>query len=221
MDYDEKYKILERIEKNLANATDFTKEELDILEVFSKDSDEDIRSDVAKLLVNFTDKRGEGILLELAKDTDYLVCTEACDSLSQSSSYSTQKFLMKIVSEDNDKLLKGYAINSIGEISIKLNNSEEIIDYLEGILKDEEVVFIKINILKSLCLLGREVYINNLIELLDTENYQNRCAVLHSLEEVITDKNMELVYDALKRRRNIEKEYAVTSSIDNIMENMK
>lgn len=217
LNIDQKFDLLNKIDNNISSKSEFSKDELIMLNEFSYDNDEDIRSEVAKLLVNFTDENGEIILLRLAKDTDDLVRIEACDSLSQSRSYKTLNFLLEVSKTDENDLARGYAINSIGEISLRLQNNNEIITYLENLLINEQDIFPRINTYKSLYVLGKKEYIVDLIKLLDTDIYQNRCTTVHSLEEILCNENARLIIESLKKRLAIEETVAVKSTINKVL----
>lgn len=213
--------ILEQIENDIPNHSEFSDKELEILEEYSNDENENIRALVAKILINFTNSRGENILIKLTKDSDDLVRTEACDSLSESHSLATQKLLKDIADNDSDIMVRGYAISSIGKIASRIQPSTGLIEYLENYYKKEKEIFIQINLLTVLYSLGKSEYLDKLIKLLDTDIYQNRCAVVNSLEEVIKEDNKELIKRVLIKQRNKEKIYAVTSTIDEILKNLE
>jgi len=215
---DEKYAMLDKIENDVNTSTEFTEEERMILRAFSSDEDDGIRSEVAKILVNFTDEKEEKILLKLAGDTDELVRIEACDSLSQSVRNETIEFLMDVIENDSSDLVRGYAVNSIGDISLKLSDSSEIIKYLKNYLEHEKEIFPQINALKCLYSLGIKKYFFNLIELLDTDIYQNRCAVIHNLVEIANEDNRESIVFALNKRKAIEQSRAVITTINSALE---
>lgn len=213
----DKYKLLERIQSNYFKNKHFNDYELEILEQFSKDIDDCIRLEVAKILVNFTELRGENILVRLINDRDSLVRVEACDSLRYSKSESTFDLLIKVVKKDKNSMVRGYAISSLGYLADTLNLQDYAIKFLEKHLKNEKAVFGKINSYTTLYLLGKGEYLGFLILELNARIYQNRCAVVHCLEEILNENNSLLIKKALNDRKKIEKTYAVISSIDSLL----
>jgi len=180
-------KILDEIDENIPDSSEFTATELDYLEKFSIHEADYIRSRVAVILADFSEQRGENILLKLAKDKDPLVRVEACDSLSYSETSSTYEFLKKTAKQDKNSMVRGYAISSLAEISKILHKNSETKEFLIEILGNEKVIFTKINIYKALYDMGEKQYLEYLLKSLNTRIYQNRCAVIHLLEEIIND----------------------------------
>lgn len=72
---------------------------------------------VAETLVESSDEKGEQILLRLTKDHDWLVRTDACDSLCISESVDTYNLLKEIAKKDTSGLVRGYAILSLENIA--------------------------------------------------------------------------------------------------------
>ncbi len=201
----EKFELLAQIEANISSCEEFSDFELETLEILSKDSDAFLRSEVASLLVDFTESRGENILIQLTKDRDSLVRTEACDSLSSSCSKETFNLLMRMAKFDGNGMVRGYAVFSLGSIALKLGLAKEATNFLEERLKKEKVVFTKININRVLYSLGKTECLHSLIAELNARVYRNRCATVHCLVDMLNSEK-------------IEKAYAVTSSIDKALE---
>jgi len=215
------HKILNEIDENIPNSSEFSNAELEYLEEFSFHHADDIRSRVAVILASFTEKRGEDILLRLAKDKDSLVRVEACDSLSNSKSFSTFEFLKRIIKEDRNGMVRGYAISSLNELSIKLYKNPETVRFLLEVLNSEAVEFSKINIYKALYNMGEKQYLQYLLKGLNTSVYQNRCATVNLLEEIIDDENEKEIKEALEERIKVEKTKAVSSTIIKVLKQIE
>ena len=56
-----------------------------------------------------------------------------------------------------------------------------------------------------------------MLYLTKSENYQDRCAVLNMLEDIITEKNRKYILSVIKELRKTEKSNAVNSTIDRII----
>lgn len=214
MDLIKKEEILKNIEDNISNTLKFSKEELEILNMYSEDSDEFIRCKVAEILIDFTNEQGENILKKLVKDKSSVVRIEACDSLSPSSSFETVELLKEVIESDKNGLVRGYAINSLGEIAVRLNIIDEIDVFLKKYLVKERVIVAKINLYKVLYSFGNEEYLILLLNLLSTKRYQNRCSVVNCLVEVINENNKEFIKEHLITHKESETAFAVNSIIE-------
>lgn len=216
MNEEEKLFILNGIEKDIPNKSEFSDDELNILYKFSEDENSNIRASVARILIDFTEERGENILIKLARDKDEIVRAEACDSLRVSKSKYTYNLLISRVNVDDDEIVRGYSVSSIGEISLRLGLEENTIIFLKKYLFKEKSVFVKINIFKVLYILGERDYLNEIIKLIDTKVYQNRCAIVNCLEEILNEDNFKIIYKVLCIRKNKEESYAVISTINKL-----
>lgn len=213
--------ILDNIDKNIPLSDEFSDYELTQLELFSKHEKEEIRSRVGILLANFTEERGEKILINLTKDKDSLVRAEACDSLSQSQSFGTYELLKKIATQDDDSMVRGYAISSLSKIALAINKKVEVTAFLTRRLAEERIEFTRINIYKVLYDMGEKKYLNCLIENLNDKIYQNRCAVVNLLGEIVDEYNYQPILEALEKRKEIEDTIAVNSTINKLLEKVK
>lgn len=210
-----KYKQLDYIQTKLDEGQ-VKKEYYFILGGLSKDKDALIRSKVAELLIFFNDN--SEILLELSKDKDSLVRAEACDSLCYSSSMGVYNRLKTIVKNDKNGMVRGYAATFLGDVAKTIGNEDITIEFLIDRLKKEKVIFTIINIYSSLIVLGENKYFDKIVKLLNTQRYQNRCAVVSSFYDIVDDNNKKTVIKALLKRKEVEKSVAVYSAIDELLE---
>lgn len=210
-----KYKQINYIQTKLDEGQ-VKKEYYSILEGLSRDKDELIRSKVAELLIFFNDN--SEILLELSKDKDSLVRVEACDSLCYASSMEVYNRLKTIVKNDKNGTVRGYAAASLGDVSKAIGNEGITVEFLVSRLKKEKVIFAIINIYSALIVLGEDKYFYEIVKLLNTQRYQNRCAVVNSFYDIVDENNKETVVKALLKRKEVEKSVAVYSAIDELLE---
>lgn len=110
--------------------------------------------------------------------------------------------------------MRGYAISSLGDVAIVLNRQKDLTEFLEDILLKEKVEFVQINIYIVLYNLGKEEYLKNLLLVLNTKRYQNRCAVVRCLSEILNDSNREVIIGALLKQKEIDKSQEVISVIE-------
>ena len=195
--------------------------ELNILEKLSYDEEDFFRGIVAKILVNSETEKSEEILIRLAKDKNSLVRTEACDSLCISKSVTTYEMLKHIALKDRIGMVRAYAIMSLGDIAYEVDKEDELIEFLEEILVNETVVLTKINIYTVLYSLGVEKYFPDLLKLINSKKYTNRCAVARSLAEIVDEDNKDVIVEALLERKKIETAYSVISTIDTVLKEIE
>ncbi len=221
----EKFDMLKKIEENVEFSDRFSDEEFDILKLYAKDKNYIIRSEVARILVNSTCPRDESILLKLSRDKKHLVRAEACDSLSVSMSKNAIKVLINALRKEKSGMVRAYAIHSLGCISKKLKLEKEIKSLIKQVLKKESSNLVKISAYKVLYSLNdndRE-YLYHLIRKLKSKKYQNRCAVINCLDEILNQGNKEtyeIIKETLLSHLEIEKNPLVISLIDNILKKL-
>lgn len=193
-------------------------EELRKLEEISYDEDNQRRNFVARILIKSSSKEGEKILQRLAQDKDLWVRIEACDSLYNKESLTTYELLKDIAKEDTNGMVRGYAISSLGDVAVALCEQNDLIEFLEKRLLKEKVEFTKMYIYTVLYNLGRKKYLTDLLSMLNTKRYKNRCEVIERLSEIVNDSNKETIYMALLEHKKVEKTWVVVYRIDRLME---
>ncbi len=112
MTNDEKIYLLNQYD----NIDIFSEAQFLTLQEFSSDPEGIIRSMVASLLVHFENKAAKDILIELARDKDELVRTEAYDSLSIFIFADVEEFLVTAIRTESDSLARSYAILSWADV---------------------------------------------------------------------------------------------------------
>lgn len=194
--------------------------ELGILNTLSYDQDDEVRSSVAEI-IDFDSALAQEILFRLADDEDYLVRTNACDSLRNNKSPSALEVLKTKVIKDKSSLVRGYAALSMADIIVNNDyKKQEFIGFFSDRLKKEKIVWVKICIYRSLYLMGCQEFLDSILTELDNRAYRNRCLVTHILADILTAENEEIIRQALLRRKEKENTSAVMSSIENILLSM-
>lgn len=213
MNTDTAYEILDLISnKNYVDLNDIT-----TLIQLSQHDDSEIRSYVAELLVLTKGRKAENVLLNLCNDKDELVRINACDSLSAFTTVDAYKQLVSCILNDASPLVKNYAILSLIDIMNYIEiDRNDLKNFFLNISQKEEIS-ISAACFKGLYILGYKEYLNNIIDLAVTENYQDRCTVINILGDIITNDNNQFILSTLKDLKKIEKSEAVKSTINKII----
>lgn len=220
MKYKEKIKVLARLDDK-AYEEEFDEDDYSILKELSYDKELTIRALVARILVDSSDEKGEEILLRLTNDKEWLVRTEACDSLGISESVTTYNILKKIAKKDTSGYVRGYAIISLGDIAVKIHKENELIKFLEEMLMHEKTEFTKINIYAVLYNLGRKEYFDNLVSMLNSKKYQNRNSVVNSLNDIANEDNKDMIINLLLEHKKKETAMSVIYTINDVIKEIE
>ena len=182
-----KDKLLNKLEeKNILTGND-----INLLKKLLVDSDEEKKILISQILAKDNTTRSENILLGLINDKSELVRANACDSLYNNISNNVVEELL--VKANNDtSLVKYYAILSFGDIvEINTENKQKVIGNLRNLRKNNKDISVNISISKVLYQLGNKAELNILLNYLDDSNYQNRCATLNCISEIISSNNFK------------------------------
>ena len=208
-----KDKLLNKLEeKNILTGND-----INLLKKLLVDSDEEKKILISQILAKDNTTRSENILLGLINDKSELVRANACDSLYNSISNNVVEELL--VKANNDtSLVKYYAILSLGDIvEINTENKQKVIENLRNLRKNNKDISVNISISKVLYQLGDKAELNILLSYLDDSNYQNRCATLNCISEIISANNLKKIIPILKEKIKTEDSLAVKESLENII----
>ena len=208
-----KNKLLNELEeKNI-----LTNNDISILKKLLVDSDEEQKILISQILAKDNTSKSEDILLNLANDKSELVRANACDSLYNNISNNVvEKLLIKANNDTN--LVKSYAIFSLGDIvEINTENKQKVIENLRNLRRNNKEVSVNISISKVLYQLGDKAELNILLKYLEDSNYQNRCATLNCISEIISDNNFRKIIPTLKEKIKLEDSLAVRESLANII----
>lgn len=219
MDLVKKLEIIEKIEE-LEFSSEYA---LGILEMLSKDIEEEIKIKVAQALVLFECQKAEDILISIMLDESELVRINTCDSLCISNSETVIELLKKRVVEDKCGLVRSYAALSIVDVALKTNYCKhKLVEFFEEISDKEKTKSIKIYYYNSLYRLGVKKYLLVLIGEINNRIYTNRCAVINLLTDLLTEgllvpKDIQKVKEAILKRLEKEKSIAVKSTINDVL----
>jgi len=181
----------------------------------AKCKDDCVRSDLAKTLVYDADSNvALDILCKLAKDKDELVRVEAIDSLSEYCCEKSYKALKNALG-DSDYLVRKYALFGISYVGKELCPDETIAILYEN-EKKEVNLHCKLSIHEGLYMLGEEAYLDRLMSLFWTDDYQIQCSVANALSEIVDENNIMLVRKFLESISLEEHPVSVLSSINNL-----
>lgn len=208
-----KDKLLNKLEeKNILTGND-----INLLKKLLVDSDEEKKILISQILAKDNTTRSENILLGLINDKSELVRANACDSLYNNISNNVVEELL--VKANNDtSLVKYYAILSLGDIvEINTENKQKVIENLRNLRKNNKDISVNISISKVLYQLGDKAELNILLSYLDDSNYQNRCATLNCISEIISANNFKKIIPILKEKIKTEDSLAVKKSLENII----
>lgn len=209
----EKLEYLEKLKSQSISLSE------DMLMILYEDSDECIRSEFAQALSFYHNELSEKFLIHLLNDKDVLVRANACDSLYWSNSKHTLEKLLEIM--QNDKyLVRGYALLCVADIIIN-NNYSDFIDKVKRILKHERSKFVLMNYDSFLYRLGDNSYLYKITENLNAEKYNVRCHAANLLYNCACRENYLMIISFLDKRLNIEKVYAVKSTLQRIINDLK
>lgn len=213
MNINDAYDILDIIsEKNEIDSND-----LKTLVQLSQCDDPEIKAYVAELLAVAKGVEAEKTLIYLCNDSDELVRVNACDSLSTFPSENSYNCLIKRVLDDSSMLVKTYAILSIIDIIdyIKIDTNE-LKSLLNTNSNSKEISLCAV-CYKGLYILGEDNQLGKLIELLNTDKYNDKCMVLNMLEDILTENNKDYILSSIKNLRKTESSIAVISVIDRML----
>lgn len=194
---------------------------LEILDYLSRDEVEEVRAMVAEILILSNTQKAERILIKLLSDKDELVRANAADSLCNSNSLKVFDNLKKMISRDKSSLVRGYAILSLADVATNINyDMEELTNYMIGLLSKERVAWVKVNYYQALYKLGNKVYLGMLFKEINSRSYRNRCAVVNSLGELLSDENAMMIKSVINERLKVEKTVAVRSSMEKLFQSL-
>lgn len=94
---------------------------------------------------------------------------------------------------------------------------KKVIENLRNLRRNNKDVSVNISISKVLYQLGDKAELNILLKYLDDSNYQNRCATLNCISEIIRDNNFRKIIPTLKDKIKSEDSLPVKESLKNII----
>jgi len=198
----------------ISDKTAISDDELNSLIQLAANDNEEIRSKVAELLVLSNNDLAKEALIHLCNDSDELVRTNACDSLSVFSDVRVYEVLKNRLFSDESSLVKRYALLSIVDIMCDIGIDHLVFKNLfRAILDESESAGIALACYKGLYLLGEQEYLDGMIESLTRGDYQDRCATINELTDVVNEQNGGVIKTAFLALLERESSAAVRSTI--------
>lgn len=213
MDIDEVYLTLNLISEKAQLDSD----DIELLLKLSKSDDSEIRAYVAELLVLGIGHESEKVLIDMCMDDDELVRVNACDSLSAFATVDVYHNLVNCALNDKSILVRNYALLSLTDIINSVDvDKNKIKNLFLDVSKNKEVAVLAA-CFKGLYILGEKEYLEKLLDLVATPNYQDKCAVINTLGDILTIENNDCIISELKKIMKSETSEAVRSTIDRII----
>ena len=213
MDNEKNYQALGLISQKSKLET----EDINALLKLSQSDDSEIRSYVAQLLVMSYGKDTEKALINMCGDADEIVRTNACDSLSAFATGDVYNKLTDCVLNDKSNLVKTYALLSLADIAGQAKCDTEELKQLFIRFSSDKNVSVSAACFRGMYILGNKDCLKNLLNLILSENYQDRCMVVNMLGDILNNENQSQIISELKRIRQTESSKAVVSTIDSII----
>ncbi|MBE6981494.1 MAG: HEAT repeat domain-containing protein [Ruminococcaceae bacterium] len=215
--------VFERVELFLLQCfrngiTPFRYFSVHFLEGLIKSSTEELRSVLAKSLA-CGDTRAVSLLIELSKDEDEFVRLEAIDSLSNFPCEESYLAFCDGVKDESD-LVRAYSFWGLSVASGERHKRDAQI-LLRTAASKEQSPRIYVDIYAGLYNLGEKERLEDLLRLFDVGNYQVKCAILHTLEDIADAENIERILLFLASRRNDDNGYAVSDTMHSIYHYLK
>lgn len=194
-----------------------------ILKELSFDKDAFVRSGCAALLINFETEESMTLLLNLSKDDDSFVRTEAYNSLAIFYNTRVEKTLYNAVNSENDKLALKYAIVSWADIASNLYSDgfEKYINFVLNKINTEISAGCLLGYYYALHLFGYNGAVEKIISFLKNDDYSIRCSSLNILKDVLNEENKGLIKVSIIDRLKTEEAFAVKSLVAEILDGLE
>lgn len=167
------------------------------------DADEDVRLYLAVKLADYENHKSEQLLLHMISDQSDIVRANACDSIYWSKSMEVLNFLLMRAKNDM-YLVRGYAVLSITDIMLNLNNKSYMRD-LNELYSKEKSLWTRMCYYQSFYRLGLEKYLDVLILSLCTKKYNYRIAAINFIFDIVNKTNKHKILEALNQHLINEK----------------
>ena len=182
---EEKLTLIQKYEE--LPAEEFKEKCFEDLKKFAFDKDDTVKTFTASVLSRFvnTAKQQEAIeiLLQLCREENELIRTEAYDAIGCYCEKSVVKSLEKAVLSEKDGLARSYAIDSWIYVQQHLcTNETEVIGYLNAILEKESNLYGKYSF-------GEKNVLNEILNYIKNTDYHIRYSVLAIIQLILEDEN--------------------------------
>lgn len=194
--------------------------ELNYIYALSQSDDDEIRSQVAALLIRSNKDKSREALLKMCNDNDELVRANACESLCIFYDDEVISSLKEKIVNDTSSIVKSYAVLSLGDIALHLDRErkEDITKFLLCLVDESSNKSVQISAYRGLYLLGNKKYIDDLLEALNSTEYTDRHHAIRSLCEVINQDNRKDILRSFRERKDCETVLSVLTLLNKVIE---
>jgi len=214
-----KHRMLDEME----GAETISEEQFSVLTKLAKDRNADIRYRVAEQLSIADAVEAEALLLRLLCDRDDMVRVSASDSISACGSLEAIEPLKQLVVNDACFMARGYAAYSATDIALRVGAADaELTAFLKHALEEEPDDWVQAFLCAALYRLDQPEYLPRVLDALNNDSYQTRCAAVNLLCYTTKEKDIPVIREALVKRRAKEdpKTLSVISTIDECLEEL-
>lgn len=202
--------LLECFKKGISPLRYFSIEYLG--DLIQSDSEE-LRSTLAKSLC-YGDTRAVPLLVGLSRDEEELVRLEAIDSLIN---YPCEESYLTFCNGTNDEsdLVRAYSFWGLSVASGEKYIHDARMRLRTAAIAEHDPRML-VDIYAGLYILGDKERLDDLMELFDEGNYLVKCAVIHTLEEIATEDNIDRLMLFLESKQFGDNGYAVSLTVRNV-----
>ena len=181
-----------------------------------KDSNGEVRMRAAESLGTLLeDGNSPRPLIKLLQDTDELVKIAAAEALGRIGDRKALPALRKAIN-DPSPLVRSYVAEAVG----KLGSGRDV-ERLEKLSEKETSGAAKVGLYQALYMLGRRAVLNNLVELLQSDDYKVRCATANTLCILGADgSDASLILRSMRKALRKEQTVAARSSLRSSLRTM-
>lgn len=189
---EEKLTLIQKYED--LSEKEFKEECFEDLKKFAFDKDDTVKTFTASVLSRFvnTAKQQKAIelLLQLCREENELIRTEAYDAIGCYCEKSVLKSLEKAILLEKDGLARSYAIDSWIYVQRHLcTNRAEVIKYLDEILEKQSDDNCILNCLYGKYSFGERAVLDEILNYIKNTDYHIRCSVLSIIQLILEDEN--------------------------------
>lgn len=182
-----------------------------ILLPLTEDPDEEVRYLALEALWGYT---GEGVFnahIRRLNDSDELVRMSAVEGLGELRDARAEKYLVRSL-RDEEEIVRRDAAAGLGKI-----RAATAIPVLQKQLQQEKSSLAKVGIYTGLYMLGSQIHLQSLLNLLSDPSYVVRCAVANTVVTLADSENKKSIKKALKAALRRESTFAGQSTLQEVL----
>lgn len=182
--------------------------------LLTEDPDEEVRYLALEALWGYTGEEVFDAHVRRLKDSDELVRMSAVEGLGELRDARAEKYLVRSLS-DEEEIIRRDAAAGLGKIGV-----QTAIPVLQKHLQQEKSSLAKVGIYNGLYLLGSQIHLQSLLNLLSDPSYVVRCAVANTVVTLADQENEKSIKKALKVALRKESTIAVQSTIQEVLDEL-